>query len=60
MAEGKIKIKLVRSPICAPEKHKAIVRSLGLQDVEPGGGASRHVRIPRHGRESASPAQIVE
>ena len=29
MAEGKIKIKLVRSPICTPEKHKVIVRSLG-------------------------------
>jgi large subunit ribosomal protein L30 len=33
MAEGKIKIKLVRSPICAPEKHKAIVRSLGLKTL---------------------------
>jgi large subunit ribosomal protein L30 len=31
--EGKIKIKLVRSPICAPEKHKIIVRSLGLRKV---------------------------
>ena len=28
--EGKIKIKLVRSPICTPQKHKDIVRSLGL------------------------------
>ena len=26
MADGKIRIKLVRSPICAPEKHKKIVR----------------------------------
>jgi large subunit ribosomal protein L30 len=33
VAEGKIKIKLVRSPICAPEKHKAIVRSLGLKKL---------------------------
>ena len=33
MAEGKIKIKLVRSPICAPEKHKVIVRSLGLKKL---------------------------
>ncbi len=32
MAET-IKIKLVRSPICAPEKHKAIVRSLGLKKL---------------------------
>jgi large subunit ribosomal protein L30 len=31
--EGKIKIKLVRSPICTPEKHKAIVRSLGLRKM---------------------------
>ncbi len=33
MAEGKIKIKLVRSPICTPEKHKKIVRSLGLHTL---------------------------
>jgi large subunit ribosomal protein L30 len=25
-----IRIKLVKSPICTPEKHKVIVRSLGL------------------------------
>ena len=31
--EGKIKIKLVRSPICTPEKHKVIVRSLGLRKM---------------------------
>ena len=31
--EGKIKIKLVRSPICTPEKHKQIVRSLGLRKL---------------------------
>jgi large subunit ribosomal protein L30 len=31
--EGKIKIKLVRSTICAPLKHKAIVRSLGLRKL---------------------------
>jgi large subunit ribosomal protein L30 len=33
MADKKIKIKLVRSPICAPEKHKRIVRSLGLRKL---------------------------
>jgi large subunit ribosomal protein L30 len=34
MAEGKtIKIKLVRSPICTPEKHKKIVRALGLKTM---------------------------
>ena len=27
---GKLKIKLVRSPICTPEKHKQVVRGLGL------------------------------
>ena len=33
MAEGTIKIKLIRSPICTPEKHKKIVRALGLQKI---------------------------
>ncbi|MGH9630620.1 MAG: 50S ribosomal protein L30 [Bryobacteraceae bacterium] len=33
MAEGKIRIKLVRSVICTPEKHKVIVRSLGLKKI---------------------------
>jgi large subunit ribosomal protein L30 len=28
-----IKIKLVRSPICTPLKHKLIVRSLGLKKI---------------------------
>ena len=31
--EGMIKIKLIRSPICTPEKHKIIVRSLGLRKM---------------------------
>ena len=31
MAGNMIKIKLVKSPICTPEKHKVIVRSLGLR-----------------------------
>ena len=31
--DTKIKIKLVRSPICAPEKHKKIVRALGLRKL---------------------------
>jgi large subunit ribosomal protein L30 len=31
--EAKIKIKLVKSPICTPEKHKVIVRSLGLRKI---------------------------
>ena len=30
---GTIKIKLVRSPICTPEKHKIIVRALGLKKM---------------------------
>ena len=33
MAQGTIKIKLVKSPICTPEKHKVIVRSLGLRKI---------------------------
>ena len=34
MFEGKsIKIKLVKSPICTPMKHKLIVRSLGLKTM---------------------------
>ena len=33
MSKGKIKIKLVRSPICAPQKHKNIVRALGLRKL---------------------------
>jgi len=34
MAEGKtIKIKLVKSPICTPKKHKVIVESLGLKTM---------------------------
>ena len=31
--EGKIRIKLVGSPICTPEKHKKIVRGLGLRKL---------------------------
>jgi large subunit ribosomal protein L30 len=30
---GTIKIKLVRSPICTPEKHKVVVRGLGLRKI---------------------------
>jgi large subunit ribosomal protein L30 len=33
MAQDRIKIKLVRSPICTPEKHKKIVRALGLKKL---------------------------
>src|SRR5438105_1673052 len=33
MAEGKIKIKLVRSPISTPQRHKNIVKSLGLHKI---------------------------
>ena len=31
--DSKIKIKLVHSPICTPEKHKKIVRGLGLRKL---------------------------
>jgi len=33
MAEGTIRIRLVRSPICTPEKHKRVVRALGLKKI---------------------------
>lgn len=33
MADGKIRIKLIRSVICTPEKHKTIVRCLGLKKI---------------------------
>jgi large subunit ribosomal protein L30 len=29
----RIRIKLVRSPICAPEKHKRVVKGLGLRKL---------------------------
>lgn len=31
MIDAKIRIKLVKSPICTPMKHKVIVKSLGLK-----------------------------
>jgi large subunit ribosomal protein L30 len=31
--EGMIRIKLVRSPICTPMKHKRIVKGLGLRKL---------------------------
>ena len=33
MADKTITIRLKRSPICTPEKHKIIVRSLGLKTL---------------------------
>lgn len=33
MAQATIKIKLIGSTICTPEKHKVIVRSLGLKTM---------------------------
>jgi large subunit ribosomal protein L30 len=32
--QKKIRIKLIGSPICTPEKHKIIVRSLGLRKMD--------------------------
>jgi len=31
--DGMIRIKLFRSPICTPEKHKRVVRGLGLRKL---------------------------
>ncbi|HZS50366.1 MAG TPA: 50S ribosomal protein L30 [Bryobacterales bacterium] len=33
MSDGKIKIRLKRSPICCPEKHKRVVRGLGFRKL---------------------------
>ena len=33
MASSTLKIKLIGSPICCPEKHKKVVRSLGLKKM---------------------------
>lgn len=33
MAQATIRIKLIGSPICCPEKHKSIVRALGLKKM---------------------------
>lgn len=33
MAEGTIRIKLIRSVICTPDKHKKIVAALGLKKM---------------------------
>jgi large subunit ribosomal protein L30 len=33
MANATININLIGSPICCPEKHKSIVRSLGLKKM---------------------------
>ena len=30
---GTIKIKLVRSPICTPEKHRRVLKGLGLRKL---------------------------
>ena len=54
--EGTIKIKLVRSPICTPEKHKRVVQGPGLAQAEPGGGAAGHAGLPRHGEEGSASA----
>ena len=52
---GTIKIKLIRSTICTPEKHKIIVRALGLKKMNRDGGASRYAGLPRHGEEGPAP-----
>jgi large subunit ribosomal protein L30 len=33
MAPSTIKIKLVRSPICTPQKHRRVLRGLGLRKL---------------------------
>jgi len=33
MSNGKIRIRLKRSPICCPEKHKRVVKGLGFRKL---------------------------
>ena len=54
--EGTIKIKLVRSPICTPEKHKRIVKGLGLRKVNQVVERPDSPGVPRHGEEGSAPA----
>ena len=56
MAEGTIKIKLIGSPICCPEKHKVIVRSLGLKKMNRIVVRPDDAGIPRHGGQDPAPA----
>jgi len=55
--EGKtIKIKLVRSTICAPEKQKAVVRGLGLRKLNQVVEKAGHPGLSWLREESAAPA----
>ena len=58
MAEGTIKIKLVRSPICTPEKHKVDRASARTEEDQPGCGAAGYAGVSRHGEEDSAPAGI--
>ncbi len=52
-----IKIKLIGSPICCPEKHKVDRALAGLEENESGGGAPGHARLPRHGGQDSASAR---
>ena len=54
--EGKIRIKLVHSPICTPEKHKRIVKGLGLRKVNQVVERPDSPGFPRHGEEDSASA----
>ena len=56
MADGTIRIKLIGSPICCPEKHKVIVRSLGLKKMNRTVVRPDDAVISRHGGENSAPA----
>ena len=56
MTAGTIKIKLMRSPICTPEKHKSDRAGAGAAEDEPGRGAAGYAGVPRHGEEDSASA----
>ena len=54
--EGTIKIKLYRSPICTPEKHKLVVKGLGLRKLNQMVERPDTPGVPRYGQEGSAPA----
>ena len=61
MAKAQSKSSSYSSPICTPEKHKNIVRGLGLRKLNQVVERPDTPGIPRHGEEdSASASNVVE
>ena len=51
---GMIKIKLIRSVICTPEKHKVIVRALGLKKMNRIVERPGYAGLSGHGEEDSA------